>query len=45
MKNQFISLFDKFILSQQSIIEIVFRILKEYFNLEYSRLLNYLRFF
>ena len=37
MKNQLVSLFDKFLLRQRGIIETVFGILKEDFNLEHSR--------
>ena len=37
MKNQLISLFDKLLLRQRNIIETVFGILKEDFNLEHSR--------
>lgn len=37
MKNQLISLFDKLLLRQRGIIETVFGILKEDFNLEHSR--------
>ncbi len=37
MKNQLVSLFDKFLMHQRGIIETVFGLLKEDFNLEHSR--------